>query len=171
MDGTLAVLFLVAGVTDMSLNYCGTDGCLAESAEQSRLSISGGDVQFQDDSIGEEVYLRYEFGHTYGPFQPAAGASVTSDRDTWIGLGATYSKHFAHDHAYLQLSLMPGLYAQGNGPDLGHVIEFRSGIELGYETRGGMRFGISYDHRSNAELDSVNPGLETVQFRLSSPFN
>ena len=171
MDGTLAVLFLVAGMTDMGLNYCGTSGCLAKSVTQSRLSVSGGDVRFQEDSIGEEIYLRYEYGHTYGPFQPAAGVSVTSDRDSWIGLGATYSKHFANDRAYLQLSLMPGLYAQVDGPDLGHAIEFRSGIELGYETREGMRFGISYDHRSNADLDSVNPGLETVQFRLSIPFD
>ena len=171
MDGTLAVLFLVAGVTDMSLNYCGTEGCLAKAVAQSRLSVSGGDVQFQDDSIGEEIYLRYEYGHTYGPFQPAAGVSVTSHRDTWIGLGATYGKHFANDRAYLQLSLMPGLYAQADGPDLGHAIEFRSGIELGYETGRGVRFGISYDHRSNADLDSVNPGLETVQFRVSTPFD
>lgn len=170
MDGTFAVLFLVAGLTDMGLNHCGAEGCLARSDQQARFSVSGGDVRFQEKRIGEELYARYEFGRNYGPFQPAAGVSITDDSAAWMGLGAVYTGHFANDRAYVQLSLLPGLYARGNGPDLGHVIEFRSGIELGYERLDGVRFGVSYDHRSNAELDRVNPGLESIQFRLSIPY-
>ena len=169
MDGALAVLFLVAGLTDMGINHCGT-GCLAQSQADKRIALSYGNVQFNGNTIGEEVYLKYDLGRTYGPFQPAVGASVTSDGDAWIGLGATWTGQFANDHAYVQLSLMPGFHSQGSGPDLGHSIEFRSGIEVGYEAANGIRYGVSYDHRSNAELSNVNPGLETLQFRSSMPF-
>ena len=43
---------------------------------------------------------------------------------------------------YAQLHAMPGLYADNGGFDLGGPMEFRSGIELGYENReaaGAMR--------------------------------
>jgi len=168
MDGTFAVIFLLAGLADMKVNHCET-GCLALSETPARIAVSAGDVQFQKDSIGSEVYVRYDFGRAYGPFQPALGVSVTDDNDAWIGFGATWTGRFAHNRGYVQLHLMPGLYAQGDGVDLGSPIEFRSGAEIGYEARNGVRVGLSYDHRSNADLESLNPGLETVQLRVSVP--
>jgi hypothetical protein len=170
MDGTLAAIALIVGLTDMGLNHCGT-GCLAPNSVDSRIAISGGSVLFQENSIGEELYLRYDFGTTYGPFQPTVGFSATSDGDLWLGAGALWTAHFPGDDFFLQLYLMPGLYAQGDGPDLGHEIQFRSGFEIGYEANNGWRWGISYDHRSNAELASVNPGVETLQLRLSIPLD
>ena len=70
---------------------------------------------------------------------------------------------------YTELHAMPGLYAAGDDFDLGGPIEFRSGIEFGYESRGGWRYALSYDHRSNAGIYDDNPGVETVQFRVSMP--
>ncbi|PJE30226.1 Lipid A 3-O-deacylase (PagL) [Pseudooceanicola antarcticus] len=169
MDGTLAVLFLLSGLTDMGLNHCGAEGCLAQAPAENRLAISGGQVLFQEDHISNEIYLKYDFGNSYGPFQPSFGLSVTDEGDAWVGMGASWTAEL--DQLYVQLSLMPGLYAQGDGPDLGHTVEFRSGIELGYEARNGWRYGLMYDHRSNAELSSLNPGLETLQFRVSVPLN
>lgn len=168
MDGTFAVLFLLAGLADMKGNYCQT-GCLAQTQIPARIAVSAGDVQFQDASIGSEAYLRYDFGRAYGPFQPAIGLSLTEDGDAWVGFGATWTGWFAHNRGYVQLHLMPGIYAQGDGPNLGSDVEFRSGAEIGYEARNGVRVGLSYDHRSNADLSSVNPGLETVQLRVSIP--
>jgi hypothetical protein len=62
---------------------------------------------------------------------------------------------------------MPGVYIQGDGNDLGGWFEFRSGIEIGYEAQSGVRYGLSLDHRSNAGIYDENPGLETLQFRVS----
>ncbi|WP_010137179.1 acyloxyacyl hydrolase [Oceanicola sp. S124] len=169
MDGTLAVLFLLAGLSDMGLNHCGADGCLAQAPAEQRLAFSAGQVLFQEDHISNEVFVKYDLGTSYGPFQPGFGLSVTDEGDAWIGMGASWTAEL--DQLYVQLSLMPGLYAQGSGPDLGNVIEFRSGIEVGFEGRNGWRYGLLYDHRSNAELSSVNPGLETLQFRVSVPLN
>ena len=168
MDGTLATLFLLAGLTDMTMNHCDT-GCLALADENKRLSISAGEVEFQGARIANEMFVRYDLPKTYGPFQPTVGVSATDDGSLWIGAGALWTHSFASDSAYVQLHLMPGLYARGSGPDLGHVVEFRSGAELGFETAKGVRIGLSYDHRSNADISALNPGLETIQLRASFP--
>lgn len=167
MDGTLAALFLISSLTDMGVNHCGNGGCLAPAADQSRLSFSAGQVMFQDEDVSNELYLKYDLGRSYGPFQPSFGLSVTDEGSTWIGVGASWTAQY--DRVYLQLSLMPGLYAKGDGPDLGHEVEFRSGVELGYEAPNGWRYGLVYDHRSNADMSDVNPGMETLQFRVSIP--
>jgi len=168
MDGTLAVLGLLVGLTDMGFNYCGT-GCVARNPTDGRLSLSSGTVIYDEDTISEEIYLRYELPYSFGPFQPAVGASATTQGDLWVGAGAVWTQQSMDDAIYVQFHLMPGLYAQGDGPDLGHVVEFRSGIEIGYEAANGWRWGLSYDHRSNAGLSSFNPGMETLQLRLSIP--
>ncbi len=169
MDASLAVLFLIAGLTDMGVNDCGNGGCLQRKEAQSDIQLSFGDVIFQDKTIGSEVYVKHSFDRKFGPFQPALGVSITDDGDAWIGYGFNYTKSFFGDRVYAQLSLLPGIYARGNGPDLGHAIEFRSGAEVGYRAKNGIRYGISYDHRSNANLSSTNPGMETLQFRVSVP--
>ncbi|THD71978.1 acyloxyacyl hydrolase [Thalassobius vesicularis] len=168
MDGTFAVLFLLAGLADMKINHCAT-GCLAQSDTPARIALSAGDVQFQKNSISEELYVRYDFNRAYGPFQPVMGASITADGSAWMGFGAAWTGWFANNHGYVQLHLMPGIYAEGDGPDLGSAMEFRSGAEIGWQAKNGLRIGLSYDHRSNADTATLNPGLETVQLRVSIP--
>ena len=68
MDGTLAAIFLIASLTDMALTDCPT-GCLAQSDAISRLSFQAAKVEFQEDIIGDEIYVGYDFGTSYGPFQ------------------------------------------------------------------------------------------------------
>lgn len=168
MDGTLAALFLIAGLTDMTMNHC-SDGCLAVADQTSRFAISAGEVEFQNATIANEVFVRYDLPRSYGPFQPAVGFSVTDEGSVWLGAGGMWTRSFAGDKAYVQLHLMPGVYSKGSGPDLGHVVEFRSGAEIGYQTAKGIRIGLSYDHRSNADISSLNPGMETIQIRASFP--
>ncbi len=65
---------------------------------------------------------------------------------------------------------MPGFHFQGNGPDLGGILEARSGIALGYEFQNGGKLAVSFDHRSNADIYSTNPGLETLGVRYTLRF-
>ena len=169
MDGTMAVAFLLAGLADMGFNHCPNQGCLAERPMQSRADLSFGNVIFQNNTVGKEVYARYELGKAYGPFQPMIGVSASDQGTAWVGIGAAFTSTFAGGRIYTQLHLMPGVYARGNGPDLGHVVEFRSGFEAGYQARNGLRVGLSFDHRSNAGISSTNPGLETIALRVSVP--
>ena len=167
-DGTFAVLMLIAGLTDMGFNHCGTDtGCLGRSEAQPRLSFSAGQVVERRAEEQTEVYLRYDLGHKNGPFGHAIGISTLEDGEAWIGFGQTYT--FDIGNVYAELHAMPGLTVDNGGFDLGGPIAFRSGIELGWQNKRGWRVGLSFDHRSNAGIYDENPGIETVAFRVAIP--
>ena len=168
-DGTFAVIGLVLGLINMGVNHCPNEGCLAKNERQPYFAASIGDVVFQDGTIGEEIYLRRQTSMARGPFQFTYGASITEDGGFWIGLGNTTTYTTPNERWYAQFHAMPGLYSKGGDVGLGGPIQFRSGIEVGYTNRSGIRMGLSVDHRSNAGIYSSNPGLETVQFRVSIP--
>lgn len=169
MKGVFAALFFIAGLTDMTTHHCPT-GCLARSDSPKRLTIAAGPTLFQNKAGENELFLRYEFGRKYGPFQPIAALSVATSEDIWVGLGAAWTATIGkRDQLFVELSFMPGLYALGDGPNLGSPLEFRSALVFGYEFYNGTRLALSYDHRSNGELAKLNPGLETVALRYSIP--
>ncbi len=169
-DGTFAVLLIVLGLADMNGNHCGTDGgCFGRTDVQPRLAVSAGEVVERRADPAAETYLRYDMGQKIGPFGQAVGLSAGEGGETWAGYGATYRISLWKTPFYAELHTMPGIYLDNGGFDLGGPIEFRSGIELGWESDRGWRFAVSYDHRSNAEIYENNPGIETVQFRVSVP--
>ena len=169
-DGTFAVLLIVFGLADMNGNYCGTDvGCLAQTSSTPRLAQSLGEVVKRRAKPASESYMRYDTGYQTGPYGHVAGLSVGEQGETWVGYGLTYRTHLGQSGLYAELHLMPGLYLDSGGFDLGGWLAFRSGIEIGYETQTGVRYAVSYDHRSHAELFEANPGIETVQFGVSVP--
>ncbi|SLN77700.1 Lipid A 3-O-deacylase (PagL) [Marinovum algicola] len=169
-DGTFAILMLVAGLADMGLNYCGTEtGCVGRTETAPRVAISGGQVLERRAETGGEAYLRYDLGHRIGPFGQAVGLSIGDKGEAWVGFGQTYRQSFGSTPFYAELHAMTGLYRAGDGLDLGGPIVFRSGIEAGWENRRGWRFGLGFDHRSNAGIYDENPGVETVHLRVSIP--
>ena len=171
MNVTFAVFTLLLVVEwDAAVNYCET-GCFAKSKTQGYTSISAGPVLFLEDRIGNEVYIRRDTGHMAGPLEAIYGLSITDTVDVWAGIGYGYQLPLNLDNVFVEMHTMSGLYLNGSGPDLGGLIEFRSGIEIGYEANNGIRFGVSLDHRSNANIYGLNPGLETLQFRVSVPTN
>jgi len=92
----------------------------------------------------------------------------------YVGAGAAYA-HVAvfrdvpiGDLITLRPSLGVGAYRQGGGKDLGHPLEFRSGLEIGVPVRGG-RVGVELFHLSNAHLASHNPGEESVAVAYTLP--
>lgn len=169
MNGTFAVLTLVLGMND-AFSDCESN-CLARHEVQDRIAISQGSLQFQGNVIGREAYVRYDSAHANGPFQSIYGLSYSSLGDFWAGAGHSYTLKSAESGVYAEVHAMTGIYVQGSGPDLGGPLEFRSGAEIGYEFPSGWRVAASYDHRSNAEIFALNPGVETVQLRASKPLN
>ncbi|KAA9009072.1 acyloxyacyl hydrolase [Histidinibacterium aquaticum] len=168
MDGTLAVIFVVMGLTDMGLTYCPTSGCLAEVPETGRLGIQAGAVSYQEERIGQEIALDYALPRSYGPFQPAVGFSVSDESTAWAGFGLRTDYDFGRG-VTIEGSLMPGFYAPGDGPDIGGNLQFRSSLGVSYEFLNEARVGVYYDHRSNAGIQDDNPGLETYGLRVSFP--
>jgi len=169
MDGTLAFIFLIVSLTDMAVDYC-PSGCVQQNGKQAYITLGAQDLRFEGASISQEAFVSYRMAQSYGPFQPTVAASVAANGASWVGFGATWEKTFGD--LVLTTSLLPGYYNKGrSGPDLGFPLEFRSSIGAGYNFDNGMRLSVTYDHRSNAELGKINPGLETYGLQLSIPFN
>lgn len=167
MDGTLAGIFLIASLTDMGLSDCRT-ACFQPSDDTARLSFQVAAVEFQNDIIGSEVLIGYDFGAKYGPYQPTLAASVTDAGGAWVGIGAKWTtQDIINGPAFVEASLLPGIYLRGDEVDIGGRLQFRSSVGIGYEFDNGAALLISYDHRSNAETHAVNPGLETIAIRYS----
>lgn len=170
MDGTLAAIFVITSLTDMALTDCPT-GCLARSDAPARLSFQLGDVRFDDARIGREITLGYDAGFKAGPFQPTIAASLTEDGAGWIGAGGKWtSVGLIPGPVFVESTLMPGIHVQGDGPDLGGNLQFRASLGVGYAFDNGGTVTVAYDHRSNADTDVTNPGLEVLSVRYAMPF-
>ncbi len=168
-DGTVAVIGLIAGLIDMGVNHCPNDGCLARNDVAAYNSLAIGETYFQTSASGEEIYYRRDTGLAFGPFQTIWGLSATTDGEFWAGIGQAYTVNLFNERTFLQFHAMAGLYENGGGVNLGGSMQFRSGVEIGYQAPNGTRVGLGFDHRSNAGIDSPNPGLETVHLRVSIP--
>ncbi|MFT5270502.1 MAG: lipid A 3-O-deacylase [bacterium] len=171
MDGSVALFWLITSLFDMTQAYCAT-GCLMRNAAPARLSFQGANIEYQRQSIGTELYLGYDLDHAYGPFHPTVAASITDTNDLWAGAGFKWtSTHLFIMPIFLEASFIPGIYLQDSGPDLGGIVQFRSAVGAGYAFDGGSTVTISWDHRSNGDTQSINPGLETLSIRYAFALN
>jgi hypothetical protein len=163
-----ALIVVALGLIDMNANYCAT-GCLAAREVAPRTALSAGTLVFRDDLAGEEIYLRRESARAFGPFGLGYGISATSNGAVWAGAGIIHTIAFPGSRTYFQSHFMPGVYIRGDGIDLGGPVNARAGVEFGWESRDGVRVGLSIDHRSHGGIFDRNPGLETVQLRVTFP--
>jgi lipid A 3-O-deacylase len=62
-----------------------------------------------------------------------------------------------------------GLFRNGGDLDLGHAVEFKSGLELSVRVAGGWRIGLQGYHLSNASLSADNPGTEVIELVVAVP--
>ena len=167
MDGTFAFIFFMVGLTDTYLNACPT-GCTTLREAPARVALQLSETYFQSEQTSTEGYVTYDLARRYGVFQPVIGASATSDGDLWLGIGAKWTTEQVIDGPFfVELSFLPGLYVQGDGPDLGLPLEFRGGIGVGYRFDNGATLSVLADHRSNGDLGDINPGLETIGIRYA----
>ena len=116
------------------------------------------------------VNLEYRHGKRYGIFKPMFGGLVNTDHG-FYGYAGVRIDLYLTKKIVLSPSFAPGIYEKGDGKDLGHPIEFRSGLDLSYRRKNGARVGMEVHHLSNASLDENNPGTETFLFTYSIPLN
>ena len=170
MDGRLAILFnLVALLGD---GYEGEGWTVERADMEGLLTTSYGIVQYQSQNWGEELRFTQSF-KKWKRFNPVIDFSVTDKGGAWLGFGLyqQFDLDINGTPLFVGFTMVPGLYTQGEDVDLGFPVEFRSGVELGVRFDSGWQVSVSYDHRSNADLSHWNPGLETLQLRVSKPFN
>ena len=62
-----------------------------------------------------------------------------------------------------------GLFSNGGDLDLGHSVQFKSGIELTARLADRYRVGLLLYHLSNAGLSDDNPGVEVLEVVFGIP--
>ena len=67
-------------------------------------------------------------------------------------------------------SFTPGLYFEGDGKDLGHLIEFKSELQFSLDLSKTSELGFSYNHISNASLGDKNPVANSYMFNFLKNF-
>lgn len=93
--------------------------------------------------------------------KPTAGLTATEDGNAWVYGGLRLDVQLGQKWVMTpQFSV--ALYEQGDGKDLGGVLEFRSGFELAYRFDGGQRLGLLFYHLSNAGVYDLNPGSNSL---------
>jgi opacity protein-like surface antigen len=127
------------------------------------------DFNLQDDEA-VDFRLEYRHGDDFLWLKPWGGLEVTSDGSVWGGIGVLVDITF-FDSVVLTGSFAPGLYEDGSGKDLGHVVEFRSQVELGYQFENQSRLSLAFSHISNADIDSTNPGTEVLNLYYHLPLD
>lgn len=155
----LAVLGLAAGLYAVP----------AAAQDPSFLSFSGGYFDFnRQKDTAAEFGVQYRSDQKLWIFQPMAGAMATTDGATNFYAGISLDI-FLGKRLVVRPSFAPGVYFKGGGHDLGHVVEFRSGIELAYRFDDRSRLGLEVYHLSNAHLGDKNPGEESITLVYSIP--
>jgi len=116
--------------------------------------------QHQNEELKRNSFL--------GTLSPITGGMLTADNAVYLYTGVQAD----YDIGLLKLtpSFTPGIYNQGNGKDLGHILEFKSEIRLSMDLSKNSMFGMSYNHISNASLGSKNPGANSYMFNFLKQF-
>ena len=117
-------------------------------------------VQHQNDNLFRNSFI--------GKIKPITGFMITSDSASYLytGIQAEY------DLGKLNItpSFTPGLYNEGDGKDLGHLVEFKSELQLSLDISDSSELGFSYNHLSNASLGEKNPGANSYMFNFMKSF-
>lgn len=95
---------------------------------------------------------------------------LDTEQGDWFAYAGLMGQVPLWKKGYVNVSFAPGYYSYGGKDvDLDNDLEFKSGVELGYEFSNHMRLGLGFSHMSNASLGKRNPGVELLQLNYSLP--
>ena len=116
--------------------------------------------QHQNENLNRETFL--------GNVSPITGGFITENSAAYIYTGIEWNMDMGG--MVFTPSFAPGLYHEGDGKDLGHVLEFKSEIQFSFELSNDTNIGLSYNHISNASLGDKNPGANSYMFNFIKNF-
>ena len=140
-----------------------------------QLNYFVGNFDFSDD---KQSAVLFGFQHQnenlirdtmLGNVSPITGAFITENSAAYIYTGIEWNVDMGGGLIFTP-SFAPGLYHEGDGKDLGHVLEFKSEIQFSYAPSNETSFGLSYNHVSNASLGDKNPGANSYMFNFIKNF-
>ena len=117
-------------------------------------------LQHQNEELNRDTFL--------GNLSPITGALITGDNAAYIYTGV--QAQYKIGAINFTPSFTPGLYHEGDGKDLGHLIEFKSELQFSLDLSNDSELGFSYNHISNASLGDKNPGANSYMFNFLKNF-
>lgn len=145
---------------------------LASNHQPSWLGLSAGQInvlrdrQFRNNLYGVE--LRFA-AITSWQLVPSVGFQWGDAGFNYLYSDLRYPVELS-DHWRLNISSGVGLYEESRLLDLGHTVEFRSGLELLYLLNNKQQVGVSMHHYSNSRLSERNPGTESAMLIFLQQF-
>ena len=167
----LKKIFLVLFFIVVSANYSFAD---EKTINENQINFFSGNFDFSDH---KQKALLVGFQHQnenlnrdtfLGNVSPITGGFITENSAAYIYTGIEWNVDMGG--LMFTPSFAPGLYHEGNGKDLGHVLEFKSEVQLSYNSSDNTSFGVSYNHVSNASLGDKNPGANSYMFNFIKNF-
>ena len=134
-----------------------------------------GNFDFSDD---KQAALLFGFQHQnvnlerntfLGNASPITGGFITENSATYIYTGVEWN-YALSDKLKFTPSFAPGIYNEGDGKDLGHILEFKTEVQVSYSFSESTYLGMSYNHISNESLGDKNPGANSYMFNLLKSF-
>jgi hypothetical protein len=116
--------------------------------------------QHQNQNLNRDTFL--------GNLSPITGVLITADSAGYVYTGV--QAQYRIGALNIIPSFTPGLYHEGDGKDLGHMLEFKSEVQLSLNLSDSSKFGFSYNHLSNASLGDKNPGANSYMFNFLKNF-
>jgi len=153
----------------LALLVCVLASLPASAAEPALLMLSGGAFDANKQfNPATEFGIQWRGGGRWWWLGPMAGAMATTDSafDAYLGFSLEFS---LGTRVGLRGSFAPSYYSKGDGKDLHGVVQFRSGIEAGWRFGRGLRLGLELYHLSNAGLQDLNPGEESLVLTFALP--
>lgn len=147
----------------MLLGFLVLGGATSPMAAQDdpRYAVSLGSFDIINGDTAGEAGFEARFAPWRWDLIPVAGLTVNTDGGGYAFAGVRYDWRFARRWIAAPHFAVTA-FEEGDGRDLGSVLEFRSGLEVSYELDDGSRLGLSFYHLSNGGIDETNPGSESL---------
>ena len=116
--------------------------------------------QHQNENLNRDTF--------FGNLSPITGALITADNAGYVYTGV--QAQYKLGNLNITPSFTPGLYHEGSGKDLGHILEFKSEVQISLDIFKNSELGFSYNHISNASLGDKNPGANSYMFNFLKSF-
>ena len=158
------------------LTFFATNLSISEEVKtgEHQINVFTGNFDFSDDKqkailVGFQHQNENLYRDTLiGNVSPITGGFITENSAAYIYTGIEWNVEMGK--LTFTPSFAPGLYHEGDGKDLGHVLEFKSEVQLSYSASDKTSFGVSYNHVSNASLGDKNPGANSYMFNFIKNF-
>ena len=117
-------------------------------------------MQHQNENLTRNSFL--------GTLSPVTGFMITENNAGYVYTGV--QAQYSIGNLNITPSFSRGFYGEGDGKDLGHVLEFKSELQLSLDLFSNSELGFSYNHISNASLGEKNPGANSYTFNFLKKF-